>query len=1175
MKILRLSFKNIASFRSDKLITIDFTTSPLSQQSLFLITGITGAGKSSLLDAITVALYNKYSREKSTNNFISSLASNAIVEVEYEKDGTEYRNVWKINRSRDKIDGALQQSEMQLSLVKTNEILSSKKTDVVQKTIEILGLDFDQFTKTVILPQGDFANFLHAKDDVKIDLFEKITNTKKYREFSQFVFERNKFEENKLRNIFDAIGNFEPMNQEHEQNLIEEINQLSTKIDLQKIEIGSLKDKQEQLRRITEITLKLESIEAQLQELLLLDGHIEITELAISRAEKANEILSIIDNLKKLSTNLKEKREELQKKEHEKIEYENELDRSNQELEKIRTSNSELQKLVKQLYEKLPNYRAIVTNINTLEETIQREENETIKLQEEFTHNEKTIFNIDEEITKNLTTKRKLEEQLQHLSHFENAQVHIEQISSSQKQINRLLTEQSSLQQTIAKFTQEINEKLLESQQKEHTIVENESKKLPHTIYSDSNKFINEQMKDFCSTYEVLHSKNTAKEELEDSLMLLEQSLVLSKTEYEKIAREFDSIHKRITKVTNDISQLMLELKLQEYRMQLIEGQPCPLCGSIDHTFDENHLSDERINKNIATLQIEQSELESSKSLLQKSLHNEEQLQHQYINLIEKNKQDISSINLEIHNATLKLQHLQFPIDDDTFATIQSELLARDNNKYLQFLIDSDTEQINKNKLEIGKLQDLITGYKLEIQNKVNEIEQLSTFNLNIKQLYPISQELATEVFIKEIETMYTKYISQKNTLSSIQQDIAVITSKKNLLQEENTKLIQKIAELHALINENKSTLASSLAEKAQLFGEDNIENQHQVAHKELQTSFSKLQTFEKQHQVKTSVFNDIRNDISTIQKEITLYIEPAIEELTSKKSLLENTYNFASEEEIFSAAMDDTTIHIKKNEVSTYKQTLSNLHHEKLQKTIELEQVIQSKPTETNEELSTQISILETQQSITNQEFGAKNLLFQQNEERKVQYAQYKSEYEQQKTITNRWNKLNSFIGSNDGKRYQRIVQRITLSRLLEYTNFHLKEFSNRYSVTLFSADNEGNNQSLDLLIQDNDNFGKLRQISTLSGGETFLVSLSMALGIATMISSTTEVESLFLDEGFGTLDSQTLEMVMLALENLQQKGRKIGIISHVEQLKERISTQIVVQPIGNGTSTVYVREQ
>ncbi|MBL8005315.1 MAG: AAA family ATPase [Candidatus Kapabacteria bacterium] len=1173
MRILRLSFKNIASFRSDKLFTLDFTTSPLSQHSLFLITGSTGAGKSTLLDAITVALYNKYSREKSTNNFLSSLASNAIVEVEYEKDGTEYRNVWKINRSRDKLDGALQQSEMQLSLVKTNEILSSKKTDVIQKTTEILGLDFEQFTKTIILPQGDFANFLHAKDDVKIELFEKITDTKKYREFSQFVFERNKNEENKLRKIFDAIGNFEPMNQEHEQNLLEEINQLSTLIEHQKIEIERIKDKQQQLRRISELTLKVQSIEAQLKELLLQNEHIEMTEIAISRAQNANEILTILHNIKKLSTNLELKKGEIQNKEREKIEHEIELERSNQELEKIRTSNSELQKMVKQLYDKLPNYRDLVTNINTLTETIQREEKESLKLQEEFTNNENTTYNLKEEISKNVTTSSEIEEHLQQQLYLETALVHIEQISSSQKQIIRLHAERISLQESITKFTQEINENLLESQQKEHTILENERKKLPHTIYSDSSKFIYEQLKDFCSTFEVLQSKNTAKIELEDSLMLITESLKKSNEVYEKTAREFDTTNERITIVANEISQLSLEVKLQEYRTQLIEGQPCPLCGSLEHSFDDNHLTDDSVNKQISSLKIQQSELESSKSSLQKLLHNEEQLQQQYSNSIETTRKDISSINEEIHKSTVELQQLPYPIDNDTFATIQTELLARDNNKYLQFQIDSDLEQIKKNTLEIVKFQDLITGNQLEIKSKDNEIEQISNSIQSIKQIYPISNELSTEVFIKEVETMFANYNSLKNTLSSMQQAIAVNTSKNNLLKEENTKLIQKITEFHSQIKKNKSALASAVEEKAKLFGEENIENQHQVAHKELQTSFTKLQTFEKQHQVKTTVLNDIKNAISTIQKDITFYIVPAIEELTSKKSLLENTYNFVSEEEIYTAAMDDTTIQVKKNEVSTFKQSLSNLNHEKLLTTSELEQAIQSKPSETIEELSSQLSEIDTQQSIVTQELGAKNLLFQQNEERKVHYAQYKSEYEQQKNVTNRWNKLNLFIGSNDGKKYQRIVQRITLSRLLEYTNLHLKEFSNRYSVSLFSSDNEGNNQSLDLLIQDNDNFGKLRQVSTLSGGETFLVSLSMALGIATMISSTTEVESLFLDEGFGTLDSQTLEMVMQTLENLQQKGRKIGIISHVEQLKERISTQIVVQPIGNGTSTVIVR--
>jgi exonuclease SbcC len=1175
VRILRLSFKNIASFRSEKLFTIDFTISPLSQQSLFLITGSTGAGKSTLLDAITVALYNKYTREKSTNNFLSSLATNAIIEVEYEKDGTEYRNVWKINRSRDKLDGALQQSEMQLSLVKTNEILSSKKSDVILKTTEILGLDFEQFTKTIILPQGDFANFLHAKDDVKIELFEKITDTKKYREFSQFIYQRNKEEEVKLNQIFDAIGNVEPMNQEEEQKLFDEINQLTSQIDSHKNQISIINSKQLQIQTISELSSKVQIIETQLQELNSHKEHFETVEKEISRAENANEILTILQNITQQSLKLAEKKSDLQKTEIKKIELESEVDHSTEELEKIKTSYSVLQTHVKQLYDTLPKYREIVSTINSLTETIERQESDYAKSQIEFKANEETVRELKEEITNNLAKKSEIEVQLQLLFHLDSAPVHIEQITSYQKDIDRLQREQKSLQQSIAELTTEINEKVQESQQKEQTIHTNELKKLPHTIYTDSLEFRYEQLKEFCSFYEGILLKKLELKTLENSVQNLEETIEKSYNDYAKTIAQFASINEEFSKVTNQISQSSLELKLQEYRNQLVEGQPCPLCGSLEHSFDESHsITDDTLVKKIQSLQEQYSALETTKKDLQKSLHNEEQLQQQYTDSIKEIRKKQSTIIEEIQINTIELQKLPFLLDDETFRTVQAEILARDNNKFLQFQIDTDTEQIKKNNLEVAKFQELIISYQLQIEQKSQELDQLSTSIRSIRQLYQISQELSSASFIREVELLYANYKTLRDTASSLQQSIAVSISRNNLLEEENSKISQKITELHTQIYQNKSAVTLVLEEKTILFGQNDIEQQHQVAYKELQTSFLQVQSYEKQHQSKTDNLTTLKNEISKIQEAITNYIEPTINELVVKKSLLVNTYSFTSDEEIYSSAMDETTIQTSKKEVNSYKQNLSNLEFTVKKKKEELEQALQSNPYETIEELTKLFQELDALLAETTQELGAKNLLFQQNEEKQQQYELHKTQYELQKSITNRWNKLNSFIGSNDGKKYQRIVQRITLARLLEYTNIHLKEFSNRYSVSLLSSDNDNSNQSLDLQIQDHDNYGKLRNVSTLSGGETFLVSLSMALGIATMISSTTEVESLFLDEGFGTLDSYTLEIVMQTLENLQQKGRKIGIISHVEQLKERISTQIVVQPLGNGTSTVFVRE-
>ena len=116
-------------------------------------------------------------------------------------------------------------------------------------------------------------------------------------------------------------------------------------------------------------------------------------------------------------------------------------------------------------------------------------------------------------------------------------------------------------------------------------------------------------------------------------------------------------------------------------------------------------------------------------------------------------------------------------------------------------------------------------------------------------------------------------------------------------------------------------------------------------------------------------------------------------------------------------------------------------------------------------------------------------------------------------------------------------------------------------------------NAPSLALLVRDQDMGGEIRSVASLSGGETFLVSLALALGLASLSSNRVRVESLFIDEGFGSLDSETLRVAMEALDALQSMGRKVGVISHVQEMTERIGTRIVVQPAGAGASTVTVQ--
>jgi exonuclease SbcC len=179
-------------------------------------------------------------------------------------------------------------------------------------------------------------------------------------------------------------------------------------------------------------------------------------------------------------------------------------------------------------------------------------------------------------------------------------------------------------------------------------------------------------------------------------------------------------------------------------------------------------------------------------------------------------------------------------------------------------------------------------------------------------------------------------------------------------------------------------------------------------------------------------------------------------------------------------------------------------------------------------------------------------------------------AEIEKQQLVELRWGRMNELIGSADGKKFRNYAQQFTLDVLLGYANSHLHHLAKRYRLERVIA---ATGPSLGLMVRDQDMGGEVRSVNSLSGGESFLVSLALALGLASLSSNRVRVESLFIDEGFGSLDSETLRVAMDALDGLQSMGRKVGVISHVQEMTERIATRIVVQPAGGGTSSVSVQ--
>jgi exonuclease SbcC len=162
-------------------------------------------------------------------------------------------------------------------------------------------------------------------------------------------------------------------------------------------------------------------------------------------------------------------------------------------------------------------------------------------------------------------------------------------------------------------------------------------------------------------------------------------------------------------------------------------------------------------------------------------------------------------------------------------------------------------------------------------------------------------------------------------------------------------------------------------------------------------------------------------------------------------------------------------------------------------------------------------------------------------------------------------WQELNEIIGSADGSKFRTIAQQVSLDVLLQYTNQQLQQLAPRYRLKRLP-------NSLNLVVNDCDMGDEIRSIYSLSGGETFLVSLALALGLASLTSNRVRIESLFIDEGFGSLDPETLNLAMGALTQLESQGRKVGVISHVPEMADAIPVQIKIKKGRNGASRIEI---
>jgi exonuclease SbcC len=1186
MKILKIRLQNIHSLKGYH--EINFTNGPLSKTGLFAITGPTGSGKSTLLDVITLALFNQTPRTGSLSKsaierlgaVITRNTDEAFAEIEYEAKTRIYRSKWEISRAR---TGNLRDYNMFISTMNFEsdfEFFDLKKGDVPDKNAEIIGLNYEQFVKSILLSQGAFARFLKADSKKRSELLEKITGTEIYRAIGKAAYEKQKEEKQKLEQIEQKLKDIKILTADEIITLnrqLVELNQesletsnarevfgagIKIKKDLKRKSDDELKFKEQvSLLAVEEEKLAPERNRLKLHQLVLplksdLDNLITLQKRKIKTQNEA-------ESLKILATELKDNLENLKNSLAVKIlETENvktllttqrplfaEIIKYDKEIEISNTRKNELNQRLglmnleeKNEAQKLDDARKILGTIDEKFRNIKK-----------FMDENPLLENIGDTLPGLAENHRQLNDSLQTFNEslkkeFPDLFYEMEQtqtLSSKRDMLDKIIENyEAGLQELNLNIRGETNDKLTVQQKIRE---------------ADEKIRIYEELIRLSETYQKLKIQQDSDEQ---KLQKVKTSFELAGKEEQQAVQKLEVIEKHIEELQARNEREALEAKYEDARAMLKPGEACPLCGSTSHPLVgtyESKLSSTKL------LLLQKTEEQKSQKILRDRYLREKAAFEAKVKAvtenIEKSQDSIAETlaRFEKFGNDAKLTNL--PINDKNTLLSNRDKLAESLSK-LKTIFEI-FEKISQIEAALRGLRYFYTslGEKIKLDDAIKRVLQKFQKYLNsVSSTGDCLKELGRQ------QGFYKKAIEQNQSLRENKSTIVATIAEKEKGIQKLKKDIENLSAFLAIESGNLSKLATirkeKFGEKDPVREEKNTEDLLRKLEKEefevknnITKSAGELQNTQ-QMAVKTNrEIEEAISGISTINQRIL----PELEKLgfqspeAAGEAILQ-----PHEAEMMGKKLDDL-----KDEITRTKQTLLNLSVEigKL-KSLDDESVDIELLEATYEELSLKVNQL-------NQEIGAIKKTLEQNSVNLSLTVEIRQEMEQQENEFARWDALNRLIGDAAGKKFSGFAQELTLRYMLIKANHHLKSLTDRYRVTYSKT------ETIDeLFVTDTYHGDENRSVKTLSGGESFQVSLALALGLSDLAGNKTRIESLFIDEGFGTLDQETLDTALSALEKLQNEtNRTIGIISHVDALKERISTQIELLKDASGNSRLVVR--
>lgn len=1191
MKILGVKFKNLSAMKGEW--EIRFDQPPLADTGLFAIVGPNGSGKTTILDALSLALYGETPRMKNPESgIINWQASDSFAEVTFSVGIHMYRSKW----SGRKVAGRPEPPEMVLaSLNGTETMLEDRVIRVRDRVAELTGLDFKRFCRSILLAQGDFAAFLDALENERAEILERIIGPELARELEETIRSQVHAEEARILELKEAAALYPAPDKARIDALEESVGQAQEELEETNRILGDLKAQEEWLQRV---------------DLLESSQFTAAEACAIAEAHHA------------------QAREDLQR------------------LESARPA-SPFQEAVKVLNGLQTEAEAAKSQLNQLETDIQTHELQTHELEERLRENRTGLDQArhrlqgrSEQIQGAWLRDRDIAAEEQHLlettsqhqtlqlSQSENLQqqadiaTHIPALQSRQQEIDQWLTESArdARLETDLPVVEEILNRLNETRNQagKHQSGKPEAAKLERRSARELRRAEKATQKAQRKTERLDAGKKKRERRLGE--ILADGTLDSLVADYHdrkkrltackrliKIGQEYreqvvnDDLHQALANIRAEQDRLAQSLALEQTQLAELDetvqwrealkklaperaalkpANPCPLCGALDHPYIEQgvpefaavvHLLREQHRK-VTALRIQVSSLRASETELRAQAST------------------LATIHLNWAEACAEAGG-EWAITSPEIVVQEIRSRRKENKRCKSRIRSARWQNWRRQRLERSLLS---KSGRLTVKEQARD-QAHQQYEVQHQELTDLEGELHR---LRQVEQAARELLAEQ--LEAAGESLPAPDQETQLLLELGNRR-QRYRD-HLLERDSLSTQIGALEARHQALPQEleRIREELQAAAEEVQAVQDRLIALRDQRQGLFGVFDpvlerqELENDIEfrnaeqlTLHQEIETIRRALREEHTAlpeAKDHAQQTQAAAAEaeaillEQALAAAIGSlhelrtSVLWLEKEEIIRERHAATEqLLTEARSRQEEAQQALALAQTEPATEDSLELirwKMLEAGKHRDALQVDLRDQEADLREQREAErdYREMLRTIAEQQKVCDRMLAQQRALQSQDPNAVRSKLQRLMLERLLDRANSHLEVLSGRYFLRPLSEEGFG------LQVEDALQARTARPVKTLSGGESFVVSLCLALGLSEMASDERRIESLFLDEGFGTLDDEMLYRVMAALKRLRANGKMVGVISHVKRLADEIPTQIRVEKQPGGSSRIAV---